>query len=99
MKTKLKVDLIKNGMLTESIARMVSSHNEGLVEIDLPTICGFVLAKRAEYFESYKGHTIKADYPYIHISGDNGESVYITVMECEMEELVPEKPLHDKSAN
>ena len=99
MKTKFKVDLQKKGCHTDFLTSVICNHNEGVANISLDIIIGYMLAKKAQFPSLSDGRlSIETDTmkdKTIHISDDNGETFYITITECEMEELREEVELPD----
>ncbi len=90
MKTKLKIDLLAFGNHTEAIVRMVCNHNAGIANVDFDIISGYVLAKKAHWPQIIDGKVaLKLEYPNLSISDDEGETFYLVITECEMEELTP----------
>ena len=98
MKTKFKIEINGKGENLISICEVIANHNDGTSNIDLDSICGYLMFQKARFPYSLKNLEIKTEGDNgqtIHISEDNGESYYLSITECEMEELREEVELPD----
>lgn len=99
MKTKFKVELHKQGCHTDFLIGIICNHNQGISNIDLDVITGYMMARKAQYPSGDYGKlSLKTEgdnNQTIHISDDDGESYYLSITECEMEELREEVELPD----
>lgn len=98
MKTKFKLEINGKGENLTQICEAIANHNDGTSNIDLDSICGCLMFQKARFPETYKRLKILSEgdnNQTIHISDDDGESYYLSITECEMEELREEVELPD----
>jgi len=63
MKTKFSIEIHGTGNFNDSIVRMITNHNEGLVDISFSTISGFIYGKYAEFPTITPITTMNTSYP------------------------------------
>ena len=93
MKTQFKVNILSNGSHLTDIVTMVANHNGNVSKIDMDIICGYLMARKTLYPTLHNKTSIVTDLQdanTIHLSDDNGQSFYMSITECEIEELAPE---------
>lgn len=93
MKTKFSVEIHTIGNFNDSLIKMITNHNAGLVDLTLSTITGFVNGKYAEYPTITPITTIRTSYPNKTMDIFEGEGVLskhtLTITLKELEELQP----------
>lgn len=92
MKTKFKVEIFKFGCHSQFLLEIIANHNEGKCNIDLDIMCGYMVAKKAQYPALSDGKLfIKSEVDNtIYVSDDGGETYYLGITECEIYELETE---------
>ena len=98
MKTKFKLEINGKGENLTPICEVIANHNDGTSNIDLDGICGYLMFQKARFpnlLKHLKINTEGDNNQTIHISENDGESYYLSITECEMEELREEIELPD----
>lgn len=88
--TKFKIEILKHGSETENILKLIESHNGGVIPLSLEDFISWGQCRKALYPVSNKGFQITrtdSDDKVLCVSEDGGESLTITIEECEMFEL------------
>lgn len=89
MKTKFKVEIKANGNHSTALLTMIGNHNEGLANIDIEVIKGYLLAKKAQYPSLSDGKIFfvpASTEKSIAISDNEGETFYLIITEVNANE-------------
>lgn len=86
MKTKINVEIHKNGSENDVILKAISNHNEGLCNILLNDVAGYIHTRKAMYPTIHKYHTDSGENN-LHISEDGGKTLTLSLQWVEVHEL------------
>ena len=78
------------GAYTKAVKKIIDSHNNGKVEIDIDVIVGYLLAKKAQDGKNIFIKSEGDNNQVIHVSQNGGHTFYMTIEEVE-EELCTEE--------
>jgi len=91
MKTKLVLDIHRNGQFVDELAVITANNNSGLFPVTLNDVLGYLRGRKALRAEIFKDTTAVFDESNVNtvLVGDK-EGIYLTITEIELFELVDE---------
>lgn len=93
MKSKIHVDIHKDGFLNLMILRAIGKHNGETNIIDREILTGYILGQRIEYPASVKDLKIVNDGDTQHISEDDGKTFTLSLSWNVVHKLEPENDI------
>lgn len=88
-KTKIAVEIHKEGSSNHVILKAIGRHNGEENVIDRETLRGYILGQKVEYPNLYKNLIVKNEGDNQFISEDGGETFTLSLTWKEVEELAP----------
>ena len=89
MKSKIVVDIHKEGNSNLIVLKAIGRHNGGDNLIDQQMITGYVLGQKIDYPSLYKEIKVTQDGDTLHISEDDGKTFTLSLTWTEVHELQP----------
>lgn len=91
MKTKISIDIRKDGNALYKIIKLIAGHNSGIANVTKSDIIGVLVAEKIDYpslnKNSFTSDETGSNGNLLHISDDNGETFYVTLEWKRIEEL------------
>lgn len=93
MKTKLKIDLLKNGIDTKNLSSIIANHNSGINPVSLDDISSWLWCQRSiwDVCKSTNAHAEKDEYEDSKLLVKENDEVIAIIEEIEIHELQEEE--------